>query len=75
MTTVTDTITVHLVHSTSGLMAEIEGLPVQAGPEYVRHARNRELAAEALQARYPELVIRASSSQGETGFVFWCEAL
>ena len=73
MSTAIDTVTVRLIHSTSGLLAEIDGLPVQAGPEYVRHARNRELAAEALQARYPELVIRSSSSQGETSFVFWVE--
>lgn len=73
MSTAIDTITVRLIHSTSGLLAEIDGLPVQAGPEYVRHARNRELAVEALQARYPELVIRSSSSQGETGFIFFVE--
>lgn len=71
----TETITIVLVHSTSGLLAEITGLPVQAGPEYIRTARNRELAAEALKAKYPQLVIRSATAQGETGYIFFCEAV
>ena len=75
MSTATETITIHLIHSVGGLMAEVEGLPVQAGPEYVRVARNRELATEALHARYPQLVIRSASAQGETGYALWCESV
>lgn len=73
MSTAIDTITVKLIHSVSGLLAEVEGLPVQPGPEYVAKARQRELAAEALQARYPHLVIRSAWSQGDTGYVFQVE--
>ena len=68
-----DRITVTLIHSLSGLLAEVEGLPVQPGPEYVAKARNRELAEEALKARYPELLVRGASSQGETGYVLFVE--
>jgi hypothetical protein len=72
MTTATDTITVHLVHSVGGLLAEITGLPVVVCPG--SHHRIYELAAEALHARYPELVIR-SSEVGDDQVLFWCERI
>ena len=75
MSTTVETPTIQLIHSTSGLLAEVEGLPAQPGPEYVRNARNRELAEEALKARYPQLIVRGASSQGETGYVLFVEHL
>lgn len=68
-----DTLEITLVHSTVGLMADVQGLPMQVGPDYVRQTRNLELAEEALKARYPELVVVASAAQGETGFFLWVE--
>ena len=72
MTTATDTLTIRLVHSVGGLMAEITGLPVVVGPG--SHNRIYELAAEALHARYPELVIKESSVEDDQ-VLFWCEAV
>lgn len=73
MATATDTVTIELIHSTSGLLAEVEGLPMQVGPEWVRTARNRELAEAALKEKYPQLLVIGATSQGETGYVLLCE--
>lgn len=71
----TETITVKLVHSTSGTLAEIHGLPQQPGPEYIAKGLLRELAEEALRSEYPALKIRAAWSCGDTGYVLQVEAL
>jgi hypothetical protein len=72
MSTATDTITVTLIHSVGGLMAEITGLPVIAAPSYIRHGIQYELAAEALRARYPNLLIKSSSVEDDQ-VLFWVE--
>ena len=66
----TDTLTVKLVNSVGGLLAEISGLPVVVGPG--SHNRIYDLAAEALQARYPELVIKESAVEDDQ-VLFWVE--
>jgi hypothetical protein len=66
----TDTLTVRLVHSVGGLLAEITGLPVIVGPG--SHNQTYELAAEALHARYPELVIKESAVEDDQ-VLFWVE--
>lgn len=53
----TETITIKLVHSVGGLMAEVTGLPAFTGPEYQRRALQQEAAVEALKAQYPQLVV------------------
>lgn len=73
MTTATDTITITLIQAVCGLVAEVDGLPVQVGPEYVRQARNSELAAAALRERYPELVVRSATIQSETSVLLLLE--
>lgn len=75
MSTATDTIAVTLIHAVAGLTAQIDGLPIQSGPAYVRQRRNYELAADALKVKYPQLVITGSWVQGETSYVFLCERL
>lgn len=75
MSTAVDAITITLIQAVGGLTAEINGLPVQIGPDYVRQHRNYELAAEALRAKYPQFVIRGSWVQGETSYVFLVERL
>jgi hypothetical protein len=75
MTTATDTPTVVLVHSTSGLLAEIHGLPPQVGPEYLAQPRLRESAEAVLHAQYPQLVIQAAWSVGVSGYVFRVEPI
>lgn len=69
------TVTVTLYRSKSGLMAEVYGLPIQHGPEYVAKLRLRELAEEAVRAEYPALKIRSAWQSGETGYVFAVEPL
>lgn len=65
MSTATDQLTITLVHSVGGLLADVEGLPLQVGAPWVRQARLEELAVAAVKARYPELVPVTTSYEAE----------
>ena len=75
MSIATETITITLVHSPSGLLAEVDNLPLQTGPIYVRNLRLVEAAIDALAERYPQLTVRGLSVDAETRVVLWCEAI
>ena len=65
--------TITLVHSVSGLLAEVDHLPMQTGPIYVRNHRLIEAAIEALAEKYPQLIIKGQSVDSETRVVLWVE--
>ena len=75
MSTTVETPTINLVHSTSGLLAEVDNLPMQSGPIYARNNRLIEAAIEALGEKYPQLIVRGQSVDSETRVVLWVEAL
>lgn len=73
MNTTVETPTITLVHSVSGLLAEVDNLPMQTGPIYARHNRLIEAAAEALAEKYPQLIVTGHSVDSETRVVLWVE--
>ena len=73
MSTTTEAPTVTLIHAVSGVLAEVTDLPLQTGPIYVRQQRLIEHAIEALQAKYPQLVVKGQSVDSETAVVLFVE--
>lgn len=66
---------VTLYQSVDGLAAEVTGIPIFEGPDWMRHRRQQAYGAAVLCAQYPQLRVRRSESAGSDTFLYWLEAI